>query len=166
MNLRINADTGATTTDSALNHADAPPMVAGGAYSNSFAGARSTVLHDLDAASAVLAQQIPPNDGTLVNIGALAVPFTGAASMDIAGVPMAWCWPPLRTGAAGPYTVYTVSLTTGATTLRGNTTGDASSSPIGGSVGPWIWTLRSNFKKNQAFMHIKRSLAAIFFIAC
>ena len=53
--VSINADTGATTTDSAINRAGTPAMVAGGAYSDSFAGARSTVLYDLDAASAVLA---------------------------------------------------------------------------------------------------------------
>ena len=32
LNLRINADTGATTTDGAINRAGAAPMVAGGAY--------------------------------------------------------------------------------------------------------------------------------------
>ena len=138
LNLRINGDTGATTTDGAINRTGAAPVVAGGAYSNSFAGARSTVLYDLDAASAVLARQNPPNDGTLVNVGALSVPFTGAASMDIAGGANGLVLAALRTGATGPYTLYTVSLTTGAATLFRNTTGDATRSLIGGSAGPSV----------------------------
>ena len=145
VNLRINADTGATTTDSAINRTGAPPVVAGGAYSNSFAGARSTVLYDLDAASAVLAQQVPPNDGTLVNVGALAVPFTGAASIDIAGGANGLVLAALRTGAAGPYTLYTVSLTTGAATLYRNTSGDAARSLIGGSGGPSVLDMAIKF---------------------
>ena len=112
--------------------------MAGGTHSSSFADARSTVLYDLDAASAVLAQQIPPNDGTLVNVGALAVPFTSAASMDIAGGANGLVLAALRTGATGPYMLYTVSLTTGAATLYRNTTGDATRSLIGGSAGPSV----------------------------
>lgn len=145
LNLRINADTGATTTDGVINRAGVAPVVAGGAYSNSFAGARSTVLYDLDAASAVLAQQTPPNDGTLVNVGALNVPFTGAASMDIAGGANGLVLAALRTGAAGPYTLYTVSLTTGAATLFRNTTGDAARSLIGGSAGPSVLDIAIRF---------------------
>ena len=60
LNLRINADTGATTTDGAINRAGVPPVVAGGAYTNSFA----------DSSSTVLAQQKSSNDGTLVNLSA------------------------------------------------------------------------------------------------
>lgn len=138
LNLRINAETGATTTDGAINRTGVPPVVAGGAYTNSFAGSRATVLYDLDAASAVLAQQTPPNDGTLVNVGALTVPFTGAASMDIAGGANGLVLAALRTGATGPYTLYTVSLSTGAATLYRNTTGDAVRSLIGGSAGPAV----------------------------
>ena len=145
INLRINADTGATTTDSAINRAGVSPMVAGGAYTNSFAGSRATVLYDLDAASAVLAQQTPPNDGTLVNVGVLNVPFTGAASMDIAGGANGLVLAALRTGATGPYTLYTVSLTTGAATLFRNPTGDATRSLIGGSAGPSVLDLAIRF---------------------
>lgn len=94
LNMRIGADTGAATTGGVINRAGAPPMVAGGAYSNSFAGARSTVLYDLDAASPVLAQQVPPNDSTLVNIGALTVPLQVRRRWTLQAVPTAWCWPP------------------------------------------------------------------------
>ena len=110
--------------------------MAGGTHSSSFADARSTVLYDLDAANAVLAQKIPPNDGTLVNVGALSVPFSSTAAMDIAGGANGSVLVALRTGAAGPYTLYTVSLTTGAATLFRNTTGDATHSLIGGGAGP------------------------------
>lgn len=145
LNLRINADTGATTTDGAINRAGVAPVVAGGAYTNSFSGSRSTVLYDLEAASTVLAQQTPPNDGTLVNVGALAVPFTGAASMDIAGGANGLVLAALRTGATGPYTLYTVSLATGAATLYRNTTGDATRSLIGGSAGPSVRDIAIRF---------------------
>ena len=145
LNLRINVDTGATTTDGAINRTGVAPLVAGGAYGNSFAGTRSTVLYDLDAASSVLAQQVPPNDGTLVNVGALAVPFSGAASMDIAGGANGLVLAALRTGATGPYTLYTVSLTTGAATLFRNPTGDATRSLIGGSAGPSVLDLAIKF---------------------
>lgn len=145
LNLRINVDTGATTTDGAINRTGVAPLVAGGAYGNSFAGTRSTVLYDLDAASSVLAQQVPPNDGTLVNVGALAVPFSGAASMDIAGGANGLVLAALRTGATGPYTLYTVSLTTGAATLFRNTTGDATRSLIGGSAGPSVLDIAIKF---------------------
>lgn len=145
LNLRINVDTGATTTDGVINRAGVSPLVAGGAYGNSFAGTRSTVLYDLDAASSVLAQQVPPNDGTLVNVGALAVPFSGAASMDIAGGANGLVLAALRTGATGPYTLYTVSLTTGAATLFRNTTGDATRSLIGGSAGPSVRDIAIKF---------------------
>lgn len=145
LNLRINVDTGATTTDGAINRTGVAPLVAGGAYGNSFAGTRSTVLYDLDAASSVLAQQVPPNDGTLVNVGALAVPFSGAASMDIAGGANGLVLAALRTGATGPYTLYTVSLTTGAAMLFRNTTGDATRSLIGGSAGPSVLDLAIKF---------------------
>lgn len=145
LNLRINVDTGATTTDGAINRTGVAPLVAGGAYGNSFAGTRSTVLYDLDAASSVLAQQVPPNDGTLVNVGALAVPFSGAASMDIAGGANGLVLAALRTSATGPYTLYTVSLTTGAATLFRNTTGDATRSLIGGSAGPSVLDIAIKF---------------------
>ncbi|CDS52786.1 hypothetical protein [Polaromonas sp. CG9_12] len=103
------------------------------------------MLYDLDAASTVLAQQVPPNDGTLVNVGALAVPFSGAAAMDIAGGANGLVLAALRTGAAGPYTLYTVSLTTGVATLYRNTTGDATRSPIGGSAGPSVLDIAIRF---------------------
>ena len=64
-NLRINVETGATTTDGVVNRAT-PARVLGAAYSNSFAGTTSTTLYDFEGNSNVLARQVPPNDGTLI----------------------------------------------------------------------------------------------------
>jgi len=83
--LRINVDTGATTTDGAINRAGAAPVVTAAAYTNSFAGTAATMLFDIDTASASLALQNPPNDGTLANVGLLGVAVAGDAGFDIAG---------------------------------------------------------------------------------
>jgi hypothetical protein len=134
--LRLNADTGATTTDGDINRVGVAPSVSAAAYSNSFAGTTTTALFDLDAASDVLAQQNPPNNGTLVDVGALGVDITGSTGFDIAGGGNGLVLAALRAGANGPFTLYTVSLTTGAATLYRNTSGDATLSLIGGASGP------------------------------
>ena len=144
LSLRINVDTGATTTDGRINRT-APATVVAGAYTNSYARAASTSLYDLDATSDVLALQSPPNDGTLVNVGALGVDLSGQNAMDIAGGANGLVLAALRTGIAGPYSLYTVSLTTGAATLYGNTTGDATRSFIGGVAGPQVRDIAIRF---------------------
>ena len=62
------------------------------------------------------------------------MPFTGTAARDMAGGANALVLAAGRTGASGPYTLYTVSLAT----LYRNTTGDATRSLIGGSAGPSV----------------------------
>ena len=114
--LRINVDTGATTTDGNINRAGALPTVSAAAYLNSFAGTTTTSLFDIDTSSDNLALQNPPNDGTLTNIGLLGLDATGDAGMDIAGGDNGLAIATLRT-LAGPSTLYRVSLTTGAATL-------------------------------------------------
>jgi hypothetical protein len=135
-NLRIVPDTGLTTTDGTINRAGVAPMVLAAAYSNSFDGTTSTTLFNLDAASDVLTQQAPPNDGTLGNIGALGIDISGMAGFDIAGGANGLALAALRSGASGPYTLYSVSLTTGAATLYRNTSGNAALNQIGGASGP------------------------------
>lgn len=75
-NLRINVDTGATTTDGGLNGVAGATVVASG-YTNSFSGATTTQLFGIDtspvAASDRLVLQSPPNDGTLALRGVLGV---------------------------------------------------------------------------------------------
>ena len=59
----------------------------------------------------------------------------GNAAFDIAGGGNA-AYAAFRTGAAGPFSLYSISLTTGAATLMGNTGGVAALSQIGGAAGP------------------------------
>ena len=112
--LRINVDTGATTTDGAINRAGAAPVVAAGAYTNSVAGATATMLFVLDSASDNLALVNPPNDGTLTNVGAVGVDVAGDGSMDIAGGANGLVLAALRGAGTGPATLYRVDLASGA----------------------------------------------------
>jgi hypothetical protein len=137
-NLRINVDTGATTTDGAINRASAPAQVVAGAYTNSFAGAATTDLFNLDAAANLLTRQAPPNDGTQVNVGPLGVALGGQGAIDIAGGANGLVLAALRSGATGPFSLYTVSLANGAATLYRNTSGNAAASFIGGASGPAV----------------------------
>jgi hypothetical protein len=96
-NLRVNPDTGAiAATDTPLayatgdrNEGDAPGVTAS-AYTNSARGAlgaalpASTTLFDLDPATDALVRQDPPNDGTLVTVGAgLGADVDGGIAFDI-----------------------------------------------------------------------------------
>ncbi len=114
-NLRINADTGATTTDGNLN--PATPDVVGAAYTNSTANPAptSTQLYDIDAAGDRLLLQNPPNDGTLVVVGSLGVDTDERVGFDIAPNGVAYA----SLTVAGVSRLYTVDLTTGATTPVG-----------------------------------------------
>ena len=126
-NLRINVDTGATTTDGVINRAGVAPSVAAAAYTNSILNATTTQLFDVDSASSVLALQTPPNDGTLVNIGPLGVTIAGDGGMDIAGGANGLVLAALRTTNGGPTSLYRVDITTGAGTLIGGAANPAAS---------------------------------------
>ena len=88
-NLRLNPDNG-TVAGVDTNLAYAPgdpgagtnPNVAGSGYTNSFAGATSTTLYDIDNARHALVVQNPPNDGTLITVGALGT-NNNAVAFDI-----------------------------------------------------------------------------------
>jgi hypothetical protein len=88
-NLRLNPDDG-TVTGVDTNLAYAPgdpgagtnPNVGGSGYTNSFAGATSTTLFDIDNARHALVIQNPPNDGTLTTVGALGT-NNNAVAFDI-----------------------------------------------------------------------------------
>ena len=129
-NLRINVDTGATTTDGVINRAGAAPMVAAAAYTNSILNATTTQLFDVDSTSSVLALQNPPNDGTLVNVGPLGVTIAGDGGMDIAGGANGLVLAALRTTAGGPTSLYRVDITTGAGTLIGG-----AANPVASRIG-------------------------------
>ena len=132
--LRINVDTGATTTDSAVNRAGGVvPAVTAAAYTNSYAGTTTTALYDIDIATASLALQNPPNDGTLVNVGSLGVAVAGDVGFDIAGGANGLALAALRTAPTGPSSLYRIDLATGAAALSGSS---AAASLVGnGQVG-------------------------------
>ncbi len=144
-NLRINVETGAVTTDGSVNRTPGA-VVLGAAYSNAFAGTTTTTLYDLEGRSNVLARQVPPNDGTLIDIGPLGVMLGArATAFDIGGGGNGLVLLALpASGAAGPYSLYTVSLSTGVVSLYRNT-GDAALSRIGGASGPALRDLAIRF---------------------
>ncbi len=120
--LRINVDTGATTTDGAINRAGPAPVVTAAAYTNSVPNAATTQLFDIDVDSDTLALQNPPNDGTLVSVGALGVAVAGDVGFDIGGGANGLALAALRTAAGGPSSLYRIDLVTGAATLVAGTT--------------------------------------------
>ncbi|QDK82747.1 DUF4394 domain-containing protein [Spirosoma sp. KCTC 42546] len=114
-NLRLNPDNGAlAATDGNLN--PGTPNVTAAAYTNNFAGALTTTLYDIDIrpGSAVLLQQNPPNNGTLVSVGPLGVEVESANGFDIGGA-TGTAYALLRTGGNSTK-VYTINLATGAAT--------------------------------------------------
>lgn len=98
-NLRIDADTGVTTVDTALSYAGGggSPRIVGAAYSNndndndsglpltppSRSTPTGTKLYTIDAGRRSLALQDPPNDGTLRTVGRLRKRTGGAVGFDI-----------------------------------------------------------------------------------
>jgi len=118
-NLRINMDTGATTTDGDLNVL--PPDVTAAAYSRSFAGTTVTTLFDIDSATGTLLKQNPPNDGVLSAVGPLdrTQTFAPGGGFDIAGGDDGLAIVALQTTGATQSTLYRVNLKTGALTAIG-----------------------------------------------
>ncbi len=86
-NLRLHPDTGAVAAiDGRLNYADSKkPSVVASAYTNSVAGATTTMLYNFDLNQKALVIQNPPNDGTLTV--AIQIPasgdFSDLTSLDI-----------------------------------------------------------------------------------
>lgn len=136
-NLRVHPDTGAiVSTDGMLafatgvgdpNQGDTPAVV-NGAYTNSFAGAMTTTLFDLEAGNDVLARQAPPNDGTLNTVGAIGFDLTtggGFTGFDISGA-SGTAYLVGNNLAAGGLTanaLYSVNLATGTASLLGPVSG-------------------------------------------
>jgi len=112
-NLRINVDTGATSTDANLNPGS--PSIAAAAYTNSFPTACRTRLLVIDPGTNELFLQDPPNAGTLTKVGDLSrADADGAwAALEIAvndeGGNSAFALFPARGGAG----IYDVDLNNG-----------------------------------------------------
>ena len=125
-NLRAHPDTGAvvfTDTNLAFAAADVnagmTPQVAASAYTNSVAGALTTVLYGIDANRDVLVTQSPPNSGTLNTIGGLGRDVTAVAGFDI--VPGGDAFALLNTSGStnGTTQLFRIDLATGASTWQG-----------------------------------------------
>jgi hypothetical protein len=111
------------TTDA---NAAATPNIGAVAYTNSVAGttAATTTLYNYDLSLNILTTQNPPNNGTLNTVGATGlVANTTTPNIDldiyssVAGTNAAYLV--VNTGTATATSLYTVNLTTGATTLVG-----------------------------------------------
>ena len=133
-NFRLNPNNGAiAATDGNLTYAatDAnagqTPVVGSSAYTNSYIGSSATTLYNLDEAASRLVRQDPPNNGTLNTVGALGISTNGfpqASDLDILYNPTTGQNVAYLTTAAATLTgvssqLYTVNLTTGATTAVG-----------------------------------------------
>lgn len=82
-NLRLHPETGAVVaTDGSIN-GGTDPKIGAVAYTNSVSGATATVLFDIDIATDKLYQQVPPNDGGLMEVGDLGIDFESLTDMDI-----------------------------------------------------------------------------------
>lgn len=116
-NLRLHPVTGAVAaTDIALNGVN-NPLVTAAAYTNNRAGATSTVLFDIDVTTDKLYKQDPPNDGKLVEVGALGFDVEQAGDFDISSdgtVAIA------ALKVAGKTNLYSIDLTSGKATKIAN----------------------------------------------
>ncbi len=111
-NLRLNPIDGTTAaTDAVLN--PGVPMVSAVAYTNNFAGSTATVLFDIDPSTDKLYTQVPPNNGTLVEVGVLGINVETNNGFDIGGTSNKG-YALLTVGSVTK--IYTINLTTGAAT--------------------------------------------------
>lgn len=137
-NFRAHPDTGAIVfTDMPLmfkaldvNEGE-PAAVVSAAYTNSFVGAMSTTLYDIEAGNDILVTQAPPNDGKLNTIGGFGFDALDMSNefigFDISGV-TGVAYLSRGNGVFGSEVfltkpLYTVDLTSGAATLLGPVTG-------------------------------------------
>jgi len=110
-NLRFNPADATVIAD--LPVVSATAQISGAAYTNNFAGTTATVLYDMDAAGDRLVKQDPPNNGVLVDVGALGVNVEAANGFDI-GSTSGLAYGIFTVG--GVQRLYLVNLTTGAST--------------------------------------------------
>ena len=89
-NYRLNPNNGALAfTDGNLAYATGDanagqtPVIGSVAYANSFIGATTTVLYDIDEAKSLYATQNPPNDGVLNSRSTLTVSTATALATDL-----------------------------------------------------------------------------------
>ncbi len=130
LNLRLDQLAGIlAATDTALAYAagdanaGATAHIVGTAYSNSVAGATTTVLFAIDSDLDALVTLVSPNSGQLTTVGALGVSTDDYVGLDITGDD-GIAYAALGTGG-GSSTLYTIDLVTGAATSAGAIRGSA-----------------------------------------
>jgi hypothetical protein len=123
-NLRLNPSDGTlSATDGALAYAasdvnaGANPNIVGSAYTNSFNGAATTTLYNIDSVLDVLLTQNPPNNGTLNTVGSLGFNTGENVGFDI--VPFSNAALASLTGPGGTSGLFNINLNTGAATSIG-----------------------------------------------
>jgi hypothetical protein len=123
-NFRLDPSTATAVIDTNLAYASgdvnaaATPRVVGSAYTNSFSGATSTTLYDIDSNLDILVTQNPPNNGTLNTVGPLGFNTSDLVGFDISRV-SSIAFASLTAPAGATSQLFTVNLTTGAVTLVG-----------------------------------------------
>ncbi|RZL46879.1 MAG: DUF4394 domain-containing protein [Pedobacter sp.] len=125
-NLRFNPADATVIAD--LPIVSTTAQISGAAYTNNFAGTTATVLFDIDAANDRLVKQDPPNNGVLVDVGALGVNVEAANGFDI-GSTSGMAYGIFTVG--GVQKLYSVNLTTGAATAGATFTTSARAFTLG-----------------------------------
>lgn len=82
-NLRLHPELGTVAVIDGSINGVSNTQIEAVAYTNSFSGATSTQLYNIDYATDKLYLQNPPNDGTIVEVGSLMVDFDGSGGFDI-----------------------------------------------------------------------------------
>jgi hypothetical protein len=136
-NYRLNPNNGAiAATDGTLAYAatDAntgqTPGIGASAYTNSYIGSSATTLYNVDETAGRLVRQDPPNNGVLNTVGSLGISTNGAtqpSDLDIYFNPttgqntayLSQSTVSLAPIPSATNQLYTVNLTTGATTAAG-----------------------------------------------
>lgn len=120
-NVRVVPATGAVIRDTDLN--PGTPQVAAVSYINSFAGATTTTLYDIDSVADTLSLQTPPNNGSLVFVGNLGVDVIDLVGFDITAIGTTnFAYATALVGVN--VNLYSIDLGTGAATLLGALNGN------------------------------------------
>lgn len=124
-NLRLNPITGGVAAvDGTLQlsagdpNSSSNPHVVHCAYTNNFAGATTTTLYGIDTALDTLVIQNPPNNGTLLTVGAIGADMTDIGGFDISGL-TGIAYAVIRDAASAKSTFWSIDLQTGAGTMIG-----------------------------------------------
>lgn len=142
-NIRVNPNTGtAIAADSMLNfaagdpNAGSNPVVVSGAYTNSYPGATTSTLFNLESSKNVLTIQSPQNTGKLETVGGVGLSLGNILSvhgMDISGqTGIGYVVGQTLVTGTGlvENTLYTINFETGALSAAGPISGTPQASPL------------------------------------